>query len=574
MVATRAVSTRVVIALLFGISTLVACVATAAPRADLYLFNGRILAGVDDAGGKQSARWIEALLVHDGRIAAAGKRADVEAEIARLQLKPRRVDLAGRFAMPGLCDAHGHFASLGFSLDRLQLRGATSPEQVAQIVAEAAKTRAKGEWIQGRGWDQNLWAVKKFPTAELLDRAAPDNPVWLRRVDGHAAWANSRALALAGVTRGTPDPDGGRIERDADGRPTGVLVDNATRLVERAVPTPSREQLRAALLRAGENCAQFGLTAVHEPGIDSVTVEAFRELANSGELPTRVFAMLSAATAMRPGMLPAKKITAGEGLFRVFAVKAYADGALGSRGAALLADYSDDPGNRGLLVTPPDSLEIYARACLAHGYPLCTHAIGDRGNRVALDAYERAAGGAAGLQGKRFRIEHAQVLSPQDLPRFARDGIIASMQPTHCTSDMPWAPDRLGAERVKGAYAWRQLLNSGARLALGSDFPVESPDPRLGIYAAITTQKPDGTPPAGFRPGEKLTILEALRGFTSDAAYAAWAEHEVGRLEKGMRADVTVFDRDLTSVAPAEILKARCEMTVVDGRVEYEAAGR
>lgn len=344
--------------------------ASPASRADLYFFNGRILAGVDDAGGKQSARWIEALLVHDGRIAAAGKRADVEAEITHLHLSPRRVDLAGRYAMPGLCDAHGHFSGLGYALDRLRFQGTTSAEQIARMVGEAANKRPKGEWILGRGWDQNDWKVEKFPTADLLDRVVPDHPVWLRRVDGHAAWANSKALALAGVTKDTRDPDGGHIERLPDGRPAGVLVDNAMHLVESAVPTPTRAQLRAALLRAGAECARLGLTAMHDAGIDSENVEVYRELAKSGELPTRVFAMLSAATAMRPGMLPATKINTGDGLFRVFAVKAYADGALGSRGAALLADYSDDPGNRGLLVTPPDSLEKIARACLTHGYPM------------------------------------------------------------------------------------------------------------------------------------------------------------------------------------------------------------
>jgi hypothetical protein len=311
---------------------------------------------------------------------------------------------------------------------------------------------------------------------------------------------------------------------------------------------------------------------VHDAGIDSLEIEGYRELAANRRLPIRVFAMLSAAAALRPGMMPERKVTAGDGMFRVFAVKAYADGALGSRGAALLEPYADDPGNRGLLVTSPDSLEMTARRCLGAGYPMCTHAIGDRGNRVALDAYERAAGGATGLRDRRFRIEHAQVVALEDIARFGRLGVIASMQPTHCTSDMPWAPDRIGAERIEGAYAWRRMLDAGARLALGSDFPVEDADPRLGLHAAVTTRSPGGETTQGFRPSQRLGVLEALRGFTSDAAYAAFAETELGRLEVGLRADLTVLDRDPTAIEPGEILQARCVMTIVDGRVAWEAS--
>jgi predicted amidohydrolase YtcJ len=260
-----------------------------------------------------------------------------------------------------------------------------------------------------------------------------------------------------------------------------------------------------------------------------------------------------------------------DGRFRVFAVKAYADGALGSRGAALLEPYDDDPGNRGLLVTSPDTLELLARLALRAKLPIGIHAIGDRGNRLALDACERAAGGAAALRGKRFSVEHAQVVALDDIPRFARADVIAAMQPTHCTSDMPWAPERVGTKRIEGAYAWRRMLDAGARLALGSDFPVEDPNPLLGLYAAVTTQDLDGHPPGGYRPSEKLTIWEALRGFTSDAAYAAFMESEVGRLAVGYRADVAVFDRDLTSVPAAELPKARCLLTLVGGEVAHEA---
>jgi predicted amidohydrolase YtcJ len=544
------------------------------PAEDLLLFHGRFLESVVDSAGIAVPRWTYALLVHDGRIAANGALENVEVAARVLQRQPRRVDLRGRFVSPGLCDAHGHVSGLGFALQRLRFEGTTSAEQVAAMVGDSARARPRGEWILGRGWDQNDWAVEQFPTRDILDRVAPEHPVWLRRVDGHAGWANSRAMALAGITKATPDPPGGRIYRLADGSPSGIFVDNALALIERAIPSPSREQTRAALVRALEHCRALGLTAVHDAGIDSLQLAIYHELAATGRLPIRVFAMLSAATAMRPGMMPALKPPSGDGMFRVFAVKAYADGALGSRGAALLAPYNDDSTNTGLLVTPPDTLEAIARACVAAHYQMCTHAIGDRANRLTLEAYERAAGGAAGLNGKRFRIEHAQVIAPGDIERFARDGVIASMQPTHCTSDMPWAPARLGAKRIEGAYAWRKLMNAGALLAFGSDFPVESDDPRLGLYAAVTTSAPNGNPPEGFRPSEKLTVLEAIRAFTSNAAMAAFAEAEVGRLSVGQRADLVVWDRDLTAVPPPELLKAGVVMTVVGGRVEEAAKGK
>ena len=557
------------------LSLLLAVSAPAHAGKATLLYNGRILV---DASAAPATRFAGAALVQDGRFLAVGTLAAIEQVARDRQLGPTRVDLHGGFAIPALTDAHGHVEGLGIALQRLRLEGTTSAEQIAAMVAERAKRAPAGEWIQGRGWDQNDWVVKRFPTREVLDPVAGDHPVWLRRVDGHAAWANSRALELAGVTKATADPPGGRIERTSDGAPTGVLVDNAMALVESKLPVPTREQRKRSISLALQRCAELGLTAVHDAGIDTEAVSIYRELAETGEMPVRVFAMLAAGEAWSPGALPAEKPSAGDGRFRLFAVKAYADGALGSRGAALLEPYSDDPGNRGLVRTPPDTLERLAKLCLEHGWPLCVHAIGDRGNRMVLDAMEHAAAGgapasagrgAATLRERRFRIEHAQVLSPDDIPRFANLGVIASMQPTHCTSDMPWAPARLGAARIEGAYAWRKLLDSGARLALGSDFPVESPDPLLGLYAAVTTQDLKGHPPGGYRPGEKLSIWEALRGFTSDAAYAASAERELGLAEPGYRADLAVFDRDLTAIAPREIPKARCVMTIVGGDIVW-----
>ena len=549
-----------------------ACLLASAPgpaRAEALLVrNGRILTAADAAPAK---RWADALLVVDGRVVAIGRERDVRRAAARAGVTPAERDLGGAFAMPGLIDSHGHVSGLGHSLRRLRFFGTTSAEQIVGMIAAEAASRPKGEWILGRGWDQNDWAVKRFPTHEALDAATSDHPVWLRRVDGHAGWANALAMRLAGVTRATSDPPGGRIERDPNGEPTGVFVDNAMDLVGSAVPEVTVEQEAAAIVRSGRECARLGLTGVHDAGVDTTGLEAYRRLVASDELPIRYAVMLSSATALRPGALAAPRPVSADGRFRVFAVKAYADGALGSRGAALLEPYDDDPGNRGLLVTTPDTLELLARMSLRADLPLGIHAIGDRGNRVALEACARAAGGAAALRGKRFRIEHAQVVALDDIPRFAHAGVIAAMQPTHCTSDMPWAAERVGEKRIEGAYAWRRILDAGVRLALGSDFPVEDANPLLGIHAAVTTQDPDGHPPGGYRPSERLTIWEALRGFTSDAAYAAFMEREVGRLAPGYRADLAVFDRDLTTVPFAEIPKARCLLTLVGGEVAFEA---
>ena len=505
---------RVVLLLLISLSS--------PARADkaVLLYNGRILV---DASAAPATRFAGAALVQYGRFLAVGTLAAIDQVARDRQLWPKRIDLHKGFAVPALTDAHGHIESLGFSLQRLRLAGTKSAEAIAAMVDERAKKEAAGEWILGRGWDQNDWPVQKFPTRDVLDKVSGDHPVWLRRVDGHAAWANSKALELAGVTKATPDPPGGRIERASDGTPAGVLVDNAMELVEARLPAPTREQRRQAI-------------------------------------------------ALAPDALPAEKPAAGDGMFRLFAVKAYADGALGSRGAALLAPYSDDPGNTGLLRTTPDTLELLARACLEHGYQMCVHAIGDRANRIVLDAFEHAAKAGAkpvDLRERRFRIEHAQVLAPEDLPRFSDLGVIASMQPTHCTSDMPWAPTRLGSARIEGAYAWRKLLDSGARLALGSDFPVEDPNPLLGVYAAVTTQDLKGKPKDGYRPSQKLTIWEALRGFTSDAAYAAFAEGELGLAEPGYRADLAVFNHDFTAILPHEIPNVRCTMTMVGGAIVW-----
>ena len=479
------------------------------------------------------------------------------------------IDLRGLTAVPGLTDAHGHIAGLGLSLARLDLVGTTSAAQIAGMVQQRAATLAEGTWITGRGWDQNDWENKDFPVAAVLDAAAPRHPVILERVDGHAIWVNSAALRLAGIVRDTADPEGGRIVRDAAGQATGIFVDNAENLIAARVPPPTRAQLRAALAAAMQRCLAAGLTGVHDAGVDAVTLSLYRELLVQGDTPFRIYAMLSNDDALLAEQFRrGPEIGLGDGRLTIRSVKAYMDGALGSRGAALLAAYSDDPGNTGLMRSSVEKLTHLSRRALAAGYQVNVHAIGDRGNRAVLDAMQAALGAR---RDARFRIEHAQVIALEDIPRFASLGIIASMQPTHATSDMYWAEDRVGPRRAQGAYAWRRLLQSGARLACGSDFPVESERPLLGFYAAVTRQDAKGWPEGGWQPDQRLTRDEALRCFTSEAAWAAFQENDLGSLQPGRRADVTVLSADIMTIPAAEIPAARPVMTIVGGRIAYDA---
>lgn len=502
-----------------------------------------------------------------GRLLAVGGRDEVLARFPRA----RRLDFGSATVVPGLIDAHGHVGNLGLSRRQVDLVGARSKQEVIERLRAFARELPPGAWLQGRGWDQNDWPEKAFPTAADLDAAFPDRPVWLQRVDGHAGWANSAAMrAVRRELGGSWQPEGGQILRDAQGRPTGIFVDAAMALVDAAVPPLDEATALRALELGMREAVAHGLTGVHDAGVSRAELRRYIALADAGRLPLRI-------TAMADGDGEALEWLCREGLYahpsgrlRMRTVKLYADGALGSRGAALLADYADDPGNRGLLLMSPQRLRdalAKARRC---GVQAATHAIGDRGNREVLDAYAEVLGAdAAGDH--RWRIEHAQVLAPEDLPRLARLGVIASMQPTHATSDMPWAEDRLGPARAVGAYAWRQLRDSGARLALGSDFPVESVDPRLGLYAAVTRADAQGQPPGGWHPEEKLTAFEALRGFTRDAAYAGFAEQEVGSLEPGKRADFVILGEDPLAVEPARLRTLPIRATYVDGRPVYEA---
>lgn len=513
------------------------------------------------AGPGQTPQKNYAIYSEDGTIREVGPAAQLRAA----HPGARVVDASTATILPGLTDAHGHLYGLGLSLDVVNLVDTTSYDEVIARVKERASRAAAGEWVIGRGWDQNDWPVKEFPTSAALDAAVPDHPVFLRRVDGHAAIANSAAMRLAGVTAASKDPDGGRVERDASGNPTGVFIDNAMDLVENSIPAPSAELRKVRVLAAAQAIAATGLTAMHDAGIDGMTITAVRQLIDEQRFPIRVYGMLGDNDALLDSWFKSGPLLEYGGRLTVRSVKLYADGALGSRGAALLAPYSDDPGNSGLMIANPAHLEDVARRARASGFQVNAHAIGDRGVRNVIDAYA-----AAGVEPRdRFRVEHLQVIAPEDVPRLVRQGIIASMQPTHATSDMYWAEARLGPERVRGAYAWRTVLNAGGRLALGSDFPVEAVNPFFGIFAAVTRQDQKGWPAGGWYPSEALTLSEAIRGFTSDAAFAAFQEDSRGTIEPGKLADLTIVEGDLFAMPAAELYKARVLYTVVGGEVVY-----
>jgi len=525
----------------------------------MLFIGGTVVAGKDQAPQKNFA-----IYTSGGTIRDVGPAA----ELQRKYPATNTIAILNGTILPGLTDAHAHLYGLGVALDVVDLNGTTSYDEVIARVKQRAATAAAGEWIVGRGWDQNLWADKTLPHHAKLSERTKKNPVYLTRVDGHAALANSAAMRAAGITAATKDPDGGRIVRDANGNPTGVFIDAATDLVENAMPAPSAEQRKARVLASAQNIAANGLTEIHDAGITPETIVAVQELIDEGRFPIRVYAMLGDNAALLDQWFSGKPLINYGGRLTVRAVKLYADGALGSRGAALLAPYSDDPGNSGLMLATPQHLQDVASRGRAAGFQVNAHAIGDRGIRNVIDAYANA-----GVSAKdRFRVEHLQVIAPDDIPRLVQHGIIASMQPTHATSDMYWAEARLGTERAKGAYAWRTVLNAGGRLALGSDFPVEAVNPFFGLLAAVTRQDQKGWPEGGWHPTEKLTLAEAIRGFTSDAAYAAFEEGTRGTIEAGKLADFTIVEGDLFAMPANELHKTKVRYTVVGGKVVYTGA--
>ncbi len=507
-----------------------------------------------------------------GEVLAVGQRQTLQQRYRTAAV----TDVGQATVIPGLIDAHAHLMFLGATLMQADLSGAASREEIVARLQRFAAGNPDG-WLLGNGWDQNLWTDRQMPSAADLDAAFPDRPVWLGRIDGHAGWGNSAALREVArrpgqrALAGTWQPAGGRILRDARQQPTGVFVDEAASIVSAVIPEPDEAARSTMLARALDKAVSQGLTGVHDMGVSRADLALMRRFADAGRLPLRVDAYADGNSDALDDLCEQGSYHHAGGRLRMQGVKLFMDGALGSRGAALLADYSDDPHNRGLLVTSPEDFETAVRKAHACHLQVATHAIGDRGNRIALDTYARVLGTQARTD-HRWRIEHAQVVALEDVPRFARLGVIASMQPTHATSDMGWAEDRVGPQRIAGAYAWRRMLETGAHLALGSDFPVEQVDPRLGLHAAVTRQDRAGLPAAGWKPDQRLTAAEALRGFTADAAWAGRDEQQVGRLRPGMRADFVVLDRDPLDVSPTELADLQVRSTWVDGRPVYEAA--
>jgi len=482
---------------------------------------------------------------------------------------PEQVDLLidgdGQTLIPGLIDAHGHILSYGLSLLRVDLVGTETEIDAVQRVADFAENSEQLEWIQGRGWNQVLWESNQFPQAASLDAALSDKPVWLSRVDGHAGWANSAAMKLAGVDRRTEDPDGGQIIRDEDGNPTGVFIDNAMALIRTQIPAISMEEQKFALRTAMLELAKQGLTSVHDAGAGSNTIEAYKQLLNDGPLPIRVNVMLSAGDSFYEQRLNEGHYRSTDDTLTMNSVKIAADGALGSRGAAMIDDYSDLSGHTGLLLHNPERLEYFMRAAMNAGFQVNTHAIGDNANKVVLDNYEQLIA-ETNSRGLRHRVEHAQILRYEDILRFAELGVIPSMQATHATSDKNMAVDRIGDVRIQGAYAWRKLMDAGALIANGSDFPVESPNPFFGLHAAITRQDKNNEPPGGWFPEEKMTAIEAFASFTIDAAYSGHQENLLGTLEPGKKADFIILDRDIFAIDERDIWQVEVEQTWVNGQ--------
>ena len=527
--------------------------------ADLVVVNARVYT-VDD-----SRPDAQAVAIRGDRLVVVGT--DAEA-LALRGPATQVVDAGGRAVIPGLHDAHGHVLGLGQGLQEVELRGTESAAAAVAAVRTRAQQVPRGQWVRGRGWDQNDWADSAWPTAALLDAAVPDHPVYLSRVDGHAAWVNTAALRAANVALTVADPDGGRVIRSSDGSPAGVLIDKAMALVSRRIPPPDQEARLAQLRLADDMTASLGLTMVHDAGVDWDDAAMYRRAADAGTLKTRLYVMLRPP---RTGeTLPAPLVGYAGHLLTVRAVKLVADGALGSRGAALHEPYSDEPGTRGLLVTAPADLHAQALAAVRAGYQPCIHAIGDRANTAVMDLFEQLQREVPGSRALRMRNEHAQILRASDIPRFAALEVIASVQATHATSDMPWVAQRIGEARTReGAYMWQALRRSGARLANGSDFPVEEPNPMFGFHAAITRQDRAGHPPGGWMPEQRLTRAQALHSFTAGAAYAAHLEKELGTLRPGMLADLLVLSDDIMQVAPERIREARPLVTIRGGRVTF-----
>ena len=562
-------------------------VATGQRRVALVLTNGKIFTA--DARGTIA----EAVAVEYDRIVAVGTNAD----ITRAYTGARTIDLRGRLVTPGFNDAHIHFIGGGLSLLRVELVGAKTLAEAKARIAAKARELPPGAWILGRGWDHTLWGGQ-WPTRADLDAVAPNNPVFVQRVDGHVSWANTLALTKAGITRETRAPEGGEILHDTGGEPTGILKETAAALIARVVPEPSRAERMQAAERALAEARRYGITSIQDnSGYE--TVELYRELLRAGKLTVRVAEWQNFEDTLEK----LKQQRSEFALFRISpleirltALKGYVDGTLGSRTAAMLAPFADDPHNSGIPRRPPEELTRMIVERDAAGFQIALHAIGDRANRMALDGFQAAKSnphdvGVALVADasvsraelkemkrdveqdyalRRHRIEHSQVVAPTDFARFRDLGVIASMQPSHAISDKRWAQDRLGEYRVQGAYAWHMMRSFGVRVPFGTDWPVEPINPYLGLYAAVTRRSVEGDPAGGWWPQQRLSIADAIRCYTAESAFASFEEKEKGQLAPGLLADMTVHSRDLLAIKPEEILQTEAVMTILGGKIVYE----
>lgn len=532
-------------------------------EADLVIIGGKIITVDEDFSFR------DAVAVKDGKITFIGKVNDVQSLIGN---NTEVIELNDAVVLPGLIDAHGHLTGYGKSLEYIDLVSTTSYQEIVSLVEEKTKTVDNGVWVRGRGWDQNDWEKKDFPTHHLLSAVTPNNPVVLTRIDGHAILANQAAMDIAGINSATPDTVGGKIYREFDGNPTGVFVDNAELLVTRHIPKYSQVEILNIIQNGAEQLLKYGLTGIHDAGVSTKRIEDYKYLIDNGYMPIRINAMLSdtVLTDMTSFLSDNSIDSYGKDFLRVKSIKLYADGALGSRGAALLEPYSDDPSNTGLIVTERSHMLEVAQAALQTDFQVCSHAIGDGGIRTVLDVYKDALNEFP-ANDHRFRIEHSQIVDLNDVQRFADLGVIPAMQPQHAISDMPWVEARIGKERSEGAYAWRSFIDAGCIIPCGSDVPVEVPDPLLGIYNAITRQDETGSPEDGWIPKQKMTIEEAIQGYTVWAAQSAFQENILGSIEVGKYADFTILNKDILTIDPSEILETEILYTIVDGAIKYKA---
>jgi predicted amidohydrolase YtcJ len=519
-----------------------------------------------NAGGDLAE--FEAISVVGGKVAETGTSALL------IQKYPgfRLVDGDGKTVLPGLIDAHAHVMGLGLGELDLDITGFRSLEESLEAVRSFAEENPHREWITGRGWNQVLWEENEFPAASDLDRVVPDRPVYLTRIDGHAAWANSEAMRLAGIDHTTPDLQGGLIIRDEDGAATGIFVDAVMAYIRDVIPEKTGEDYELALELALKEMARYGITSVHDARTDQYEWALYQRFADSGKLTARIYAMVAGTGPIFDEMAKYGPINSySDDLLSLRSVKISADGALGSRGAAMLEEYHDAPGNKGLLFYSQDELNAMLLKGASAGFQMNIHAIGDAANRQVLNAFDYIHQRLDNQIQMRHRIEHAQVVSPEDIPRFAELGLIASMQQIHATSDMNMAENRVGPERIKGAYAWQTFLDQGTVIAGGSDFPVEHVNPFYGLYAAITRKDHEGLPPGGWYSEHKMSRIEALRSFTLDAAYAAFQEDVIGTLEPGKWADFIIIDRDYFNVPAKEIREINVLETWLAGEKVYSA---